>query len=61
MKLKERKEMKHQILVLTDMCNSQKGTPTMLLREVPAAPELSLVLANKRQLNDLEQGCFLQY
>ena len=55
MKLKERKEMKHQILVLTDMCNSQKGTPTMFLREVPTAPELSLVLANKRQLDNIER------
>ena len=38
--------MKDQIKELIDMCNNQIGTPTMFLREVGAAPELSLVLAN---------------
>ena len=37
------------------MCNNQKGTPTMFLREVRAAPELSLVLADERQLDDIER------
>ena len=46
MKLKKVKEMKDQINELTDMCNNQKGTPTIFLREVGTAPELSLVLAN---------------
>ena len=49
MKLKEGKEMKDQIMELIDMCNNQKGTPTMFLREVRTAPELSLVLANERK------------
>ena len=62
MKLKKRKEMKNQIMELIDMCNSQKDTSTMFLREIRTAPELSLVLANKRQtiLNDLEQDRLLQ-
>ena len=55
MKLKEGKEMKDQIMELIDMCNSQKGTSTMFLREVRTAPELSLVLANERQLDDIER------
>ena len=55
MKLKEGKEMKDQIMELIDMCNNQKGTPTMFLREVWTAPELSLVLANERQLDDIER------
>ena len=37
------------------MCSCQKGTPTMFLREVRTAPELSLVLANERQLDDIER------
>ena len=37
------------------MCNCQKGTSTMFLREVRTAPELSLVLANERQLDDIER------
>ena len=55
MKLKEGKEMKDEIMALIDMCNSQKGTSTMFLREVRTAPELSLVLANERQLDDIER------
>ena len=47
--------MKDQIMELIDMCNNQKGTPTMFLREVRTAPELSLVLANERQLDDIER------
>ena len=53
-KLEEGKEMKGQIMELIDMCNNQKGTPTMFLREFRAAPELSLVFANERQLVDIE-------
>ena len=37
------------------MCNRQKGTSTMFLREVRTAPELRLVLANERQLDDIER------
>ena len=54
-KLKEGKVTKDQIMELIDMCNCQKGTPTMFLREVRTAPELSLVLANERQLDDIER------
>ena len=54
MNLKEGKEMKHQIMELIDKCNSQKGTPTMYLREVRTVSELSLVLANERRLDDIE-------
>ena len=59
MKLKEGKEMKDQIMELIDMFNNQKGTPTMFFREVRTVPELSLVLANERQLDDIER--LLQY
>ena len=55
MKLKKRKEMKNKIMELIDMCNSQKDTSTMFLREVWTAPELSLVLGNERQLDDIER------
>ena len=55
MKLKEEKEMKNQIMEVIAMCNNQKGTPTMFLREVRRAPELSLALANERQLDDIER------
>ena len=55
MKLKEGKEMKDQIMELIDMCNSQKGTLTTFLREARTAPELSLVFANERQLDDIER------
>ena len=56
MKLKEGKEMKDQIMELIDMCNSQKDTSTItFLREVLTVPELSLVLANERQLDDIER------
>ena len=55
MKLKKGKEMKDQIMELIDMYNCQKGTPTMFLREVRTAPELSLVLANERQLDGIER------
>ena len=55
LKLKEGKEMKDRIMELIDMCNSQKGTPTMFLREVRTVPELSLVLANEKQLDDIER------
>ena len=51
MKLKQRKEMKDQIMELIDVCNSQKGTSTMFLGEVRTAPELSLVLAKKNTDN----------
>ena len=54
MKLKKVKEMKDQIMELIEMCNNQKGTPTMFLREVRTAPELSLVFHNERQLDDIE-------
>ena len=37
------------------MCSCQKGTPTMFLREIRTAPELSLVLANERQLDNIER------
>ena len=37
------------------MCNNQKVTPTVFLREVRAAPELSLVLAEERQLDDIKR------
>ena len=47
--------MKDQIMELIDMCNSQKGTSTMFLMEVRTAPELSLVLANERQLDNIER------
>ena len=47
--------MKHQIMELIDKCNSQKGTPTMFLREVRTASGLSLVLANERRLDDIER------
>ena len=55
MNLKEGKEMKHQIMELIDKCNSQKGTPTMFLREVRTASGLSLVLASERRLDDIER------
>ena len=56
MKLKKGKEMKDQIMELIDMCNSQKDTSTItFLREVLTVPELSLVLANERQLDDIER------
>ena len=55
MKLKQRKEMKDQIMELMDICNSQKGTSTMFLGEVRTAPELSLVLAKETQLGDIER------
>ena len=42
------------------MCNSQKGTSIMFLRKVRTVPELSLVLANERQLNDIERFRLLQ-
>ena len=55
MKLKKGKEMKDQIMELIGMCNSQKGIPTMFLKEVRTAPELRLVLGNERQLGDIER------
>lgn len=53
MKLKEGKKMKKEIIGLTDMCNSQKGTPSMILSEGRAAPGLSFILVNEKQLDDV--------
>ena len=62
MKLKEGKEMKDQIMELIDMCNGQKGTPTMFLREVRTAPVWFLLMKDSWTiLNDLEQDRLLQY
>ena len=47
--------MKDQIMELIDKCNSQKGTPYMFLREAWTAPELSLVLANEKELDDIDR------
>ena len=55
MKLKEGKKMKKEIIGLTDMCNSQKGTPSMILREGRAAPGLSFILVNEKQLDDVNR------
>ena len=51
---KSRKQ-KDEILELVDMCNEQKGLPTAFIREVRTAPELSVVLTNNRQLNDIKR------
>lgn len=59
MKLKEGKKMKKEIIGLTDMCNSQKGTPSMILSEGRAAPGLSFILVNEKQLDDV--NCLIQY
>ena len=55
MKLKEGKMMKMEIIGFTDMWNSGKGTPTMFLREFQTAPELSLILANDKELDDVDR------
>ena len=55
MKLKEGKQIKDQIMELIDMWNRQKVTLTMFFREVRTAAEFGLVLANERQLHDIER------
>ena len=53
--MKRRKRGERSNMELIDMCNNQKVTPTVFLREVRAAPELSLVLAEERQLDDIKR------
>ena len=48
------KDTKNELIRLIDMCNIQYGLPNAFLREVRTAPELSRLLANHRQLQDIE-------